>query len=291
MRSWKPNPITAKADSAICRFPLMDPWGQPIINHFEDDDASFRDQLARVCGFKDSDLEENRNGRLSTRQMLRLIFVSVAPYFAMLITLTGLVALTVGLYYFGPLIAQRIRLMYFFGKYLIVGIGAVFFGALAFLIKFLLASGRMIHLLRDLSEGKVTSVVGRLTTSQNEEVEDGIPSFVQAFTQVRQSKRSLFSHDAAPVRSKMIMSTKSYAYVVRGEYFEVSYEAWDAMRERDGRPYRVYVTPRSRFLVSMEYANVDPSVRDPFKLEYRDAAQLQSTLRSPHQPNETRWWR
>jgi hypothetical protein len=268
----------------------MDAWGQPIINHFEDDDESFREQIASVCRFKEADLGENRNGRLSTRQMLRLLLVSAAPYFAMLIALTGLIVLTVGLYYFGPPIAARVRLLYFFGKYLIVGIGALFFGALAFFIKFLLASGRMFNLVRDLAEGKVTSVVGRLTTSQNEEVEDGIPSFVQAVSQMSASKRSLLSHDAAPVRSKMIMSTKSYAYVVSGEYFAVSYEAWDAMRERDGRPYRVYVTPRSRFLVSMEYANVDPSIRDPFKLEYSDSSQLQSTFRSP-QPVETRWWR
>jgi hypothetical protein len=268
----------------------MDAWGQPIINHFEDDEDALRERLARACGFKDSDLDENRKGRLSTRQMLRLIFVSVAPYFAMLATLSGLIVLTVGLYYFGPLIAQRIRLVYFFGKFLVIGIGALFFGALALLIKFLLASGRMFHLLRDLFEGKVTSVVGRLTTSQNEEVEDGIPAFVQAVSQMRQSKRSLMSHDAAPTRTKMVMSTKSYAYVVRGEYFEVSPDAWDAMRERDGRPYRVYVTPRSRFLVSMEYASVDPSVKDPFKLEYTDPAQLQSTFRAPP-PVESRWWR
>ena len=59
--------------------------------------------------------------------------------------------------------------------------------------------------------------------------------------------------------------------MVKGEYFEVPQDAWDAVRERDAGSYRVYVTPRSRYLVALESAISDPEARDPFKLRYSEA--------------------
>lgn len=219
----------------------MEMYGRPITNNFDDDEASFRDQLASACHFNDADLAANKHGNLTPRQKLRLAFTALAPFLAMSISLVGLVAVAIGLYYFGPLIATRVRLMLYLSKYLVIGAAALFFGLIAFLIKFLITSGRIWNLLLDMSESRVTSVVGRLTTSKNEEIEDGIASFTKSKTQ-------------------------TFSYVVKGEYFQVPPDAWDAMRERDGGSYRVYVTPRSRYLVALESAISDPEAHHPFKL-------------------------
>ena len=221
----------------------MEMHGRPIVSNFEDDEASFRDRLARVFRFTDADLAENKQGRLTTHQKLTLLWTAITPFAALLVSLAGLIALAIGLYYVGPLITARIRLMLYFGKYLGFAAGTLFFGLIAFLIKLLLASGRIVSLVIDLADNKVSSVMGRLTTSKNEEIEDGLATLTKT-------------------------KTRTFCYVVKGEYFEVSQDAWDAMHERDGGSYRVYVTPRSRFLVAIESAISDPEARDPFKLQY-----------------------
>ncbi len=196
-------------------------------------------QLAKALRFCESDLNENKQGRLTNSQMAGLLYRSLGPFLAMALSLAGLVGVAVGLYLFGPLIVSKVRLMLALGKYLMLGVGALFFGLIAFVIKFALTSDRIFRLLLDLAEGKVTSVTGRLTTSKSEEVEDGLAQFTR-------------------------QRTETYSYVVKGEYFEVGEEAYHAMLARDGGNYRLYVTPRSRHLVALETALAETG-RDPFK--------------------------
>ena len=144
------------------------------------------------------------------------------------------------------------------------GLSALFFGLLAFVIKFLLASGLVWNLLRDLSEGSATSVTGRLTTSHSEDVAEINAAFSDALR---------FSNEEGPIvlrdyptNEGNATPAKTYCFVVKGEYFAVSQDAFDAMRDRDGRPYRVYLTPRSRYLLSLEAMISDPQAPDPFQL-------------------------
>ena len=131
-------------------------------------------------------------------------------------------------------------------KYLVIGAGALFFGLVAFLVKFGVATGRILSLVRDMLEGKVSSVNGRLTTSKADQVEDGINRLTN-------------------------QSTQTYSYVVKNEYFEVSQEAYEAMDGHTGANFRLYVTPRSRYLVALEASVAEPGTgRDAFKLEYKD---------------------
>jgi hypothetical protein len=221
----------------------MEMQARPIVSNFDLDGDSFRYRLARSCRFDDEDLAENKAGKLTSRQMTRLVFSALLPFLGMVTSLIGLVVVGIGLYFFGPLITRRISLMIYLGKYLTLAVGALFFGLVAFIIKFLLTSGRIWNLLLDLSQGKVDSVTGRLTTSRQEEVEDGLASFTNR-------------------------KTRTFSLVVNGEYFDVAQDAVDVLLERDGGRYRVFVTPRSRCLVSLEPTAADPDAPDPFKLRY-----------------------
>ena len=138
---------------------------------FDDDQASFLKELAKAIPFDATDIEENKKGRLSTPQMVRLVFDAGVPFLGLLGTAAGLLTLAVTLYVAGPYVLTKIRVVMALSKYLMLGLGALFFGMIAFIMKFLLASGRVFLLLQDLMEGKVTSVTGRLTPSKAETVE------------------------------------------------------------------------------------------------------------------------
>lgn len=215
--------------------------------HFRDDESAFFARLGKALDFRDEELAMNQEGRLATPQMIRLALRGLAPFVAMLVSLAGLCVLAAGVAILGPEIGTKVRMLLFLGKYLMLGIGALFFGLVAFVIKFFLASGRAFRLIHDLAEGAVTSTSGRLTTSHHSDVEDGLSTITR-------------------------QRSDSYAYVVKGESFEVSEDAWEAMRERDGGRYKLWITPRSRYLVAIEAASAtDGGGRDPFTLDYNNA--------------------
>jgi hypothetical protein len=207
---------------------------------YAQDEADFLKRIAKAIRFNQKDIAENQAGKISTPQMVRLTLGGLLPFIGLVVTMVGICASLVALVLFGPLIMGKVRLMLALSKYLLLGISAVAFGTLAFIVKFFLASGRAIQLLRDLAFGKVTSVIGRLTTSRAEEIEDG-------FNQLTRQKSS------------------TYSFVVKGEYFEVNEDAWSLMNNHDGGgTYRLYITPHSRYLLALEKA-VSEAAADPFK--------------------------
>jgi len=215
-------------------------------DYYETDEKEFLRSLSKVNGFQEADLVENRQGRISGRQKVRLVFTALAPFVGMVATLIGLIGLAIACWLLGPMIMSKFRLALALSKYLVLGIGALFFGVIAFLIKFLLASGRVVSLIGDLATGAAAHATGRVTTSKSENVEDGVDQ--------------LTNH-----------KTESFSYVVKGDYYEVSEEAHELMLQRSGSTFRVYFTPRSKYLLALEPAVAD-SVKDPFKMEYREAS-------------------
>jgi hypothetical protein len=208
---------------------------------FDDDQESFLKELAKAIPFEDADIEENKKGRLSTPQMVRLVFDAIGPFLGLVGTAAGLVSLVVMLYVAGPYVLTKVRVVMTLSKFLLFGLSALFFGMVAFIINFLLASGRVFLLVQDLMEGKVESVTGRLTPSKAETAEEVVER-----------------------------KTERFSFVVKGEYFAVSEEAHELMMLQGSGNFQIYVTPRRRYLVGIEPAGVEAG-KDPFKLEYKQA--------------------
>jgi hypothetical protein len=200
--------------------------------------------ISDAIGFNDDDLAMNKAGKMSTRQMIRLSFQVLAPFAGLVSGAAGLVALGIAVYLAGPMLMNHYRLMMSLGKYLTLGLGALFFGLIAFIMKLIFASGRVLQFLVDVMEGKVASVNGRMNASKSEDIEDGLSTITK-------------------------QKTETFNCVIKGEYFDIDEEAYLALHECSGNNYRAYVTPRSRILVSIEPSVPDAGGRDPFKLEYQ----------------------
>ena len=104
-------------------------------NDLAGDEASIRKTLAEAVRFNDADLAMNKTGKLSTRQMIRLSVRVLGPFVGLVSAAVGLVTLGIALWVAGPEIMTHMRLAYALGKYLLLGVGALFFGLIAFIMK------------------------------------------------------------------------------------------------------------------------------------------------------------
>lgn len=195
----------------------------------QDDHAAFLKQIGKAAGFCERDLIENRGGQLTGSQMMRVFFSALLPFVGMAMAAVGLLALAIGFLTGSTFLVAKLSLVVKFGNLFAVLLSALFFGVIAFIVKFLLASGRMLSLFLDLMQGKVAPVSGRMTTSRSDDIEDGVDTILKR-------------------------KTEKFSLVIRNEYFEVSPEAHSVMAEKSGQNFCFYVTPRSRFLVSIESA-------------------------------------
>ncbi len=194
-----------------------------------EDSPQFLQRLSRTIAFSERDLAENRQGRLSSAQMTRVSISGFTPFLGIAATLLGLLVLGIAIAAGSELVLSKIRWILTMGNYLVFALGTLFFGFVAVCVKFVLTSGRVFGLLRDVAEGKVTSLTGRGTPSKSVEIEEGIAK--------------LFG-----------LKKETHCLVVRGEYFEIPREAHELLMEHEATTFRVYVTPRSRYMVSLELA-------------------------------------
>lgn len=213
------------------------PYGQ----HFSDNpyhrDPSieeFARDLARASNYKLSEVEANRNGFMSTPQFFRLLWQASLPLRTATVSLfawLGLFALL------GSIFRVPLMRMVFFQNYALEMVGVTLSLLLSFVIAFLTTSNKTWNLLSDLQNGEVTSVEGRLDPSWGEEIGEGI----------KQVKREMVPY---------------YRFSVRQEAFDVTPQAFDLLQSKysEFRPVvRLYFTPRSRMLLSMEPVVADPS--------------------------------
>ncbi len=215
--------------SALPHFPALpgDPYQQPSLEEFASD-------LARVNQYKPADIQANRNGFMSTIQFFRLLWQASKPFRQATWSLCVWLAL-LGL--MGSLFRQRLMRMVFFHNYAIEAVGVSISMAIAFVVGIMNTTEKCWLLLKDLLSGEVTSVEGRLDPAWQEEMGEGL-------------KR---------IKREMV---RTYHYSVRQESFEVQPHAYDLLRSKydDFRPVvRIYFTPRSRQLLSIETLQVDPA--------------------------------
>ncbi|MBY0505555.1 MAG: hypothetical protein K2X03_16700 [Bryobacteraceae bacterium] len=193
----------------------------------EDQDQVARRDLMRTCSFTEADLVENRQGRMSSAQLVRVSAKAVWPILALGVPLVGLVLMAVFAGTVFPYIITKVRLMMTMGKYVVAFGGALVFGLIALVINFVLHSERLLLYLADLASGKVLSDSGRLHATKGEEIQDGIDQILRR-------------------------KTLTYNFVVKGQTYQVSEAAYDALLDQAGSVFRVYFTPKSRFLLSIE---------------------------------------
>jgi hypothetical protein len=214
--------------SALPHFPAVpqDPYRSPSIEEFSDD-------LARANQFKASDIAANRNGFMSTAQFLRLFWQASKPLRQATWTLCVWIAL---LTLISSLFRQRLMRLIFFHNYAIEAVTASISVVAAFVVGVFHTTEKCWLLLKDLLTGEVTSVEGRLDPSFHEELGEGL----------KRIKREMVT---------------TYRYSVRQEHFDVQPQAYEILRSKyeDFRPVvRIYFTPRSRQLLSIEPLQAQP---------------------------------
>jgi len=188
-------------------------------------------ELARSAGFTMADLADNRKGRISNGQMARLFGRALRPVRYTGMALVGWLIFLFVVRTTVPGFVLRVAMWLATpGTSTLVAIGITVVTAGAFVLS-LLQSARLIALLMvDLSAGKVAFRDGRIVLSREEQRGLGM----------------------ARLWGEPRMRC---GYVIGGEYFEVDEGA--SMAPADGR-WRVYHTPRSHLMLSVEPMSVEP---------------------------------
>lgn len=183
--------------------------------------------LAQANGFTKDDLAQNREGRLTNRQMLRMLGRALKPPRGALIVM-GLWALLVfAVRTYSPAVALRLAEALGADRIGVpgaIGLTGLITGALAAIP---LVSRKSLLMLMDIARGRTAEATGRIYPSFEEE-ESG------ALSRLRQD------------------SGRSYYYVIQRERFEVSAEGHASTPT--GVLCRVFFAPSSRVLLSVEVA-------------------------------------
>lgn len=213
------------------------PYGQ----HFSDNpyhrDPSIEEfalDLAHANNYKLPEVEANRNGFMSTRQFFRLLWQAGQPLRSATVSLCAWIGLFLLI---GKLFRAPLMRMVFFQNYALEMVGVTIGLAISFLVAVLSTTNKTWDLLADLQNGDVTSVEGRLDPSWGEELGEG----------VRKIKGEMVPY---------------YRYSVRQEQFDVTLQGYELLCAKydEFRPVvRIYFTPRSRMLLSIEPVLTDPS--------------------------------
>ncbi len=170
-----------------------------------------------------ADLEQNRNGKISDAQRLRLLLRALQPVRYTGGALLGWLLFCYAVRTFVPGFVLWFMAMQGIGVFLLGGGTLVCVGA--FLLSVLKSAGTLTLLIADLNAGKAASIEGRVSPSRAVEEGLGLARFYGE-------------------------KNTNYWYVVKNEYFEVEQEAYAALPS--GIQLRLYHTPKSKLLLSME---------------------------------------
>jgi hypothetical protein len=190
-------------------------------HHFEDP----LPDLARANRFTMADLEMNRNGKISDTQWMRLLLRALQP-----VRYTGGALLGWLLCCFCVKTLVPRIVLWIMALLGVKGVG-VLFGVVtlacvgAFLISVLKSARTTTLLLVDLKLGKAASIEGRVSPSREDEGGLGMAR--------------LYGEKHT-----------NHWYVVKNEYFEVDQQAHAALPH--GMQFRLYYTPKSKLLLSIE---------------------------------------
>jgi hypothetical protein len=181
--------------------------------------------LARANRFTMADLELNRSGKISDTQWMRLLLRALQP-----VRYTGgaLLGWLLCCFVVKTLVPRIV--LWIMAMLGVKGVG-ILFGAVtlacvgAFILSVFKSARTMALLLVDLNAGKAAAIEGRVSPSREDEKGLGM-------ARIYGEKHT------------------HHWYVVKNEYFEVDQEAHAALRE--GRQFRLYYTPKSKLLLSLE---------------------------------------
>jgi hypothetical protein len=188
-------------------------------------------ELARTNDFTMADLEDNRKGKISNKQMTKLFGRALRPIRYPAMALLGWLICCFIVKTLVPGIVLTVAAVLGF-KTIGLLFGAVTLACLGALFVAMLRSFRYVALLvQDLSAGKAVSVDGRASVSREESRGLGLDQF----------------HGEQRMQCW---------YVVQERYFEVSEEAGAALPH--GTRFRIYFAPKSQLLLSIEPAPAGP---------------------------------
>ena len=194
--------------------------------------ASLED-IARLTGFTREDLAENRQGKISPRQLVRLFGRALHPIRYTGSAFLGWVLLCLLVEYV-PGLSFVASLLWLFGiastRFLLIPTAIC---GVLLLFSILSSASRVVRLLVDLSDGQTAYKEGRISATYEE-----------------RKDRSLAQYWGSRNHNRQCW------YVVGGEYFEVDDRAYSL--DPSGR-YRLYHTPRSKLLLSMEPVESRPA--------------------------------
>jgi hypothetical protein len=174
-----------------------------------------------------AELEQNRNGKIAAGQMLKLAARALKPFYASAAVLSGWLIFLFIIRTLVPDLALKLAGMWL-GKSLGVLFLVITVGCVISLIAGMWNTGRMtVGLLVDVSKGQAAVVEGRVAVSRAQ-------ADIQGMARLYGEKAEV------------------HHYVINDEYFEVSMQAYEALAPR--QLYRLYYTPRSKLLLSIEPA-------------------------------------
>ena len=208
------------------------------------------EDLQRANGFSDADLEANRLGKIAAGQIAPLVGQIVRPLARSflvatgwsLLFLTAAWAISSGLHLDTQLeapvgIAFFERFLLFRGLYVVtfVRLFALFMAlscAGGFVIATITTAAMSFDLIRDALAGDAAVIEGRVYATEEECRGSAWDALREQWTRVHQERG------------------KIYRYAIRDVALEVGYEAFRALSSGD--QYKLYYTPRSKLLLSVE---------------------------------------
>jgi hypothetical protein len=183
------------------------------------------DDFAEANRFTEEDLLTNRLNKISNSQMLRLAVQAMKPFYSAVITMAGWLIFVEVLRMFLPRFLQAML----FGKAaggLIMLLGCVW----AVIVGFLQSSKLTVLLAVDIKNGHTAAVEGRVASSATEEATQGLDKF----------------HGEKKF---------SYRYVIKDLEVEVSEQGYELLHTKYDRmrpKVKIYYTPKSQMLLSIE---------------------------------------
>ena len=209
-------------------------------NHGLETAADLQRDLSAANHFTDAELSINREGRIAGTQVSRLLARALQPLTSASSVLLGSLLLLAVTYHFlrlshalGPtrllasmpgsfLALQAVKVSGFaFFVALLITVGAL----IALMGRFFKSVGMLFGLALDLAAGRAHCIEGRTSTSWASEGGQGM---------------------------KALLHKDRYWYIVRDQYLAVSAEGYQALRPYSGSDCKVYMTPRSKLLLSLE---------------------------------------
>jgi hypothetical protein len=183
--------------------------------------------LSEVNGFTESELGMNRQYLIARSQVARLYALALKPFQASLYTLLGWLIFLFVVKTLCPL-QLFVMIEAAIGMSLFVLFAFITVGVLLAFVRDLFTSvGTITELVPDIIQGKAVCFEGRVSTSVVTEKGKGM----------------------AELHGENV---DYYSYAIGNEYLPVTKEAYDALRPYTGSVFRVYLTPRSRLLLSIE---------------------------------------